>query len=100
MEEIFTSQTKHKVSNEDLEKLIKDKTIESLQYYFKNNSSQLKDFINAIKINAKARHESDKARNAIVKETITNWSSFKMKNYDPCTAKGKEYKEVFIIEGD
>ena len=29
------------------------------------------------------------------------WSSYKIKNYDPCTRKGvKEYKELFIIEGD
>lgn len=100
MEEIFTSQTKHKVSNEDLEKLIKDLTIESLQGYFKSNSNQLRELINIVKTNAKARREGDKARNAVVKETITNWSSFKMKNYDPCTNKGKEYKELYIIEGD
>ena len=38
---------------------------------------------------------------AVVKNTLTNWSSYKMKNYDPCTNKGlKEYKELYIIEGD
>lgn len=100
MEEIFTNQTKHKVSNDELEKLIKDKTIESLQLYFKDNPGQLKEAINIVKTNAKARREGDKARNAVVKETLTNWSSFKMKNYDPCTNKGKEYKELYIIEGD
>lgn len=100
MEEIFTNQTKHKVSNEDVLKLIKDKTVESLQEYFKNNPNKLKDCINVIKANARARREGDKARQSVIKETLTNWGSFKMKNYDPCTNKGKEYKELYIIEGD
>lgn len=100
MEEIFTNQTKHKVSHDELEKLIKDEVIDSLQSYFKDNPNQLKECINIIKTNARARREGDKARNSVIKETLTNWSSFKMKNYDPCTNKGKEYKELYIIEGD
>ena len=100
MEEIFTSQTKHKVSNEELEKIIKDKTIEALASYSKSNPNKVRDVMNIIKTNARARREGDKARSAVVKETMTNWSSFKMKNYDPCTNKGKEYKELYIIEGD
>jgi DNA gyrase/topoisomerase IV subunit B len=100
MEELFTSQTKHKISNDELDKLIRDLTIESLSKYFKDNPNKLKEIINIVKVNARARRESDKARNAVVKDTMTNWSSFKMKNYDPCTNKGKEYKELYIIEGD
>jgi DNA gyrase subunit B len=99
-EEIFVSQSKFKVSNEDLEKLIKDKTIESLQAHFKSNPNQLKDIINIVKMNAKARREADKTKNAVLRETVTNWGQYKMKNYDPCTNKGKEYKELFIVEGD
>ena len=100
MEEIFTSQTKHKILNEDLEKLIRDKVIEALQKYFKQHPNKLKEIISIVKINAKARREGDKARNAVVKETMTNWGSFKMRNYTPCVNKGKEYKELYIIEGD
>ena len=37
--------------------------------------------------------------NSVVKETMTNWSSFKMRNYTPCINKGKEYKELYICEG-
>ena len=100
MEEIFTNQTKHKVSNTELQKLIKDKIIESLQEYFKDNPGQLRECVSIVKTNAKARREGDKARLSVVKETLTNWGSYKMKNYDPCTNKGKEYKELYIIEGD
>ena len=52
-------------------------------------------------MNAKARREGDKVRTAVVKGSLTSWSSYKMKNYDPCTRKGlKEYKELYIIEGE
>lgn len=100
IESIFTSQTKHKVSNDDLEKLIKDKTIETLESFYKTHDSQLKEIIALIKLNAKARKEGERAKGSVLKESITNWSSYKMKNYDPCTNKGKEYKELYIIEGD
>ena len=98
IESIFTSQTKHKVSNDDLEKLIKDETINALEKYFKRNENQLKEFIGIIKLNAKARREGERAKGAVVKESITNWSSYKIKHYDPCTNRGKEYKELYIIE--
>ena len=100
MEEIFTNQSKHKISNDELAKLLKELTIESLQRYFKENPNRLKEYIQIVKTNAKARREGDKARQSVVKETLTNWGSFRMKNYDPCTNKGKEYKELYIIEGD
>jgi DNA gyrase subunit B len=99
MEEIYTSQTKYKILNEDLEKIIKEKVITALNEYFNKNPNQLKEITNIVKINARARKESDKARSSIIKETITNWSAYKMDNYDPCTNKGKDYKELYINEG-
>ena len=75
--------------------------MDSLGTYFTGkNANLLKTIINIVKMNARARRESDKVRNAVVKDRLTNWSSYKMKNYDPCTAKGNEYKELFIVEGD
>jgi DNA gyrase/topoisomerase IV subunit B len=75
--------------------------MDSLSVYFEKNPNQLKEVINIVKMNAKVRREGDKLKTAVVKNTLTNWSSYKMKNFDPCTNKGiKEYKELFIIEGD
>lgn len=100
-ERLYTGQTKHKVVNSDIKRIITNLTINSLTEYFVKNPGQLKELIGIIKMNAKARREGDKVKNAVVKNNLTNWSSFKMKNYDPCTRKGlKEYKELFIIEGD
>ena len=99
METLFTGQTKHKISNDDVYDLVKQRTVEAFQKYFSENPPRLKEYINIIKTNARARREGDRARNAVVKETLTNWSSYNMKNYDPCSNKGKSYKELFIVEG-
>lgn len=100
-ERLYTGQTKHKVVNSDIRRIIQTLTTDTLISYFTKNPSQLKEIISIVKMNAKVRREGDKVRTAVVKNTLTNWSSYKMKNYDPCTNKGlKEYKELFIIEGD
>lgn len=100
-ERLYTGQTKHKVVSAEIKKIIIALTTNALNEYFAKNPGQLKELINIVKMNAKARREGDKVRNAVVKNNLSNWSSYKMKNYDPCTRKGlKEYKELFIIEGD
>lgn len=100
MEQLFTNQTKQKIDNRDLEKLLRDKLMDVLQVWGERNPNQLKEIINLVKMNAKVRREGDKVRNAVIKESVTNWKSFQMKNYDPCSNRGKEYKELYIIEGD
>lgn len=98
-ERLYTGQTKHKVVNTDIKKIITTMTMESLTSYFAKNPGQLKELCSIIKMNAKARREGDKIKSAVVKTVLTNWSSYKMPNYDPCINKGKEYKELFIVEG-
>lgn len=100
-ERLYTGQTKHKVVSGEIRKIIVSLTSDKLSEYFAKNSGQLREITSIVKMNAKARREGDKVRTAVVKGTLTNWSSYKMKNYDPCTRKGlKEYKEIYIIEGD
>lgn len=100
-ERLYTGQTKHKVVNTEVRRIIVGLVTDYLTSYFEKNTSQLKELTSIVKMNAKARREGDKVRTAVVKGSLTNWSSYKMKNYDPCTNKGlKEYKELYIIEGD
>lgn len=99
-ENLYTGQTKHKVVSPEIKKIIIDLMMEELNLYFGKNPNQLKECIGFVKMNAKARREGDKVRTAVVKNVLNNWSSYKMKNFDPCTNKGKEYKEIFIVEGD
>lgn len=100
-ERLYTGQTKHKVVSPELRRIIVQLFSEKLTEYFSKNPAQLKELTTIVKMNAKARREGDKVRTAVVKGALNNWSSYKMKNYDPCTNKGiKEYKELYIIEGD
>lgn len=100
-ERLYTGQTKHKIVSPEIRKIIVSLLSDALVAYFTGkNQNQLKELTTIVKMNARARREGDKVRSAVVKSTLTNWSSYKMKNFDPCTNKGKEYKELFIIEGD
>lgn len=99
-ENMYTGQTKHKVVNETIKRTILDQMANALQEYFSKNQGKLKAIIDIVKTNARARREGDKVRTAVVKNVLTNWSSYKMKNFDPCTNKGKAYRELYIIEGD
>lgn len=99
-ESLYTGQTKHKIVSEHIEEVIRNLTMEELTKYFAKNPNKLKEIIATVKLNARVRREGDKTRSAVMKDKLNVWSSFKMKNYDPCTNKGKEYKELYIIEGD
>lgn len=99
-ESLYTGQTKHKVVSPEIKRIIISLLMDSLNIYFSKNQNALKELIGIVKMNARARREGEKIRTAVVKNTLTNWSSYKMKNFDPCTNKGKEYKELFIVEGD
>lgn len=100
-ERLYTGQTKHKVVSNEIRSIITTLTMLELSKYFEKNTSQLKELCAIVKMNAKIRREGDKVRTSVVKGVLNHWSSYKMKNYDPCAAKGlKEYKELYIIEGD
>ncbi len=99
-ERLYTGQTKHKVVAPELKRIIVQLTMDALNAFFGKNPTKLKVVCDIVKMNARARHEGDKVRTAVVNNVLNNWSSYKMKNFDPCTNKGKAYKELFIIEGD
>lgn len=98
---MFTSQTKHKVGNNDLFKPIRTMTYQELTNFFKNNPKLLKKVCDRVKLNAKARLESTKVRTSVIKGVKTsNLEEHLMENFEPCNNRGKnEYKELFIIEG-
>lgn len=75
-------------------------TYKSLVDYFKDKPKELKKIIDRIKINTKARLESTKVRNSIIKGETTNFDEHLMENFVPANNVGRnEYRELFIIEG-
>ena len=95
-----TGQTKEKVSSPELFKPVRDMTYKALNEYFANNSKDLKKIIDRIKVNCKARIESTKVRNSVIKGETNNFEQYLLKGYTPCNNTGKnEYRELLIVEG-
>lgn len=96
----FASQTKEKVSNQALFKIVRDLTYKELNEYFNTNPKHLKKMIDVVKQNARVRLAANEARNSVIKGETNNLDKHKMKSFVPANNKGKQYKEIFIIEGD
>ena len=75
-------------------------TVDALHEYFNKNPKELKKITDRIKSNAKARVESTKIRNSVIRGETTNFDEHLMDNFVPANNRGKnEYKEIYIIEG-
>ena len=93
----FASQTKEKISNEELFKPIRFIIMNELNAYFRKNPTDLKRVINYVKSNARARLEVSKIRKSEYKP-MDNLSENTMKCFMP--AIGRDYQELFIVEGN
>ena len=92
----FASQTKEKISNDELFKPIRKIVYSYLYKYFKDNPIILKKVIAYIKTNVKARLSIDKVRKSEYKP-IDSLSENTLKCFNP--ANGDGYREMFIVEG-
>lgn len=96
----FSSQTKHKLSSNEFFKPLREMTYRSLIEYFNTNPKDLKKIIDRIKTNAKARIESTKVRNSVIRGETNNFEEHLMENFIPANNRGKnDYRELIIIEG-
>lgn len=96
----FTGQTKEKIENSRFIKPLKEIVRSQLMVYFENNPKDLKVYTNIIKANAKARYESTKAKQAVIKREVGAVAEHSIPNYFPANKKGKkDYRELFIFEG-
>lgn len=67
----------------------------SMDTVFENGDSPLlKGIIKLVKLNAKARLEANKTKNATKVAAVDNFKSHQMKNYIPCNNTGKQFKEL------
>lgn len=98
-ESLYTGQTKHKIVNKEVRKIIQDLLSDALVKYFNNNPNKLKEICNIVKTNARIRRDGEKVKNSTIKEVINDWSMHTMKNFSPCINKGRAYKEIYLCEG-
>lgn len=92
----FASQTKEKISNDNLFKPIYYIIYVKLMKYFKDNPLVLKKAIAFVKSNAKSRLEITKIRKSEYKP-VDNLSENTLACFNP--ANGKGYRELFLVEG-
>ena len=100
MQMYFASQAKHKVANEELAAPIKELTMNSLKMLFGKNPDLLKHMTNVIKENAKVRIEAQDVKASVVKGKTTRHEEFLMDKFIGANNSDRQYKELFIVEGD
>ena len=96
----FVGNAKEKIGNKELIPYIKEIVTNGLDVFFNNNKGMLEDYIRLIKLNAKARQEAAKAKVATSTERLNSFKELAMTNYIPCNNKGKQWKEIFLVEGN
>lgn len=92
----FLGNQKNKINNVDLKPLIKDIVTEKLN---EMDTDSFKNIFKYIKMNARARIEANKTRQASKKHAMKKFDDADIDNYTGCNNRGKSYKEIFIVEG-
>lgn len=96
----FASQTKEKLANDLLTEPIKQLTMNLLSAHFEEKKEKLNQLIKIVKLNAKARIESNKVKQSVMKERTNTFAEHQMKNFIPANNRGKnQYREIYIVEG-
>jgi len=88
------------MSSNEFFKPLREMTYRALTEYFNKNPKDLKKIIDRVKTNAKARIESTKVRNSVIRGETTNFEEHLMENFIPANNRGRnDYRELIIIEG-
>ena len=95
----FMGNAKTQIGNENLIPVIKDLVNEGLKEFFDKNQSVLQSYIKIVKTNAKARIELNKIKSTNTKPKTDRFHNLTNGSFKACNNKGKQYKELYLIEG-
>ena len=95
----FMGNAKTQIGNENLVPVIKDLVNEGLKEFFDKNPSVLQSYIKIVKTNAKARIELNKIKSTNTKPKTDRFHNFTNDSFTACNNRGKQYKELYLIEG-
>lgn len=90
----FEGNMKEKIGGDILVEPLTEMIITNLDKYFEKNPVVFNTYASIIKINTKARIESQAIKTAVKTEKMNNISEHSMENYTPCTNTGKMWKEI------
>jgi DNA gyrase subunit B len=96
----FVGNAKHKIGNRELIPYIKDIVTNGLDKFFKDHKDVLEEYIKIIKLNAKSRIEAAKIKTATQTERLNTFKEHKMSNYIRCNNSGKQFKVIYLTEGN
>lgn len=95
----FMGNAKTQIGNDNLIPIIKDLVNIGLKEFFEKNQAVLQSYIKIVKANAKARIELNKIKSTNTKPKTDRFHGFINDNFTPCNNRGKQYKELYLIEG-
>ncbi|MCQ2364407.1 MAG: DNA topoisomerase (ATP-hydrolyzing) subunit B [Akkermansia sp.] len=95
----FSSQTKDKLVNTEIEGVVGNVVYEELKEYFEENPQQARVIIDRCLIASRAREAARKARESVRKSAMTVGGGLPGKLAD-CSNRDPEQSELFIVEGD
>ncbi len=95
----FEGQTKNKLGNTEIRKLVNDVTYEKLGTFFEENPSVAKTIVEKSLLAAQAREAAKAARDRARRKSALESASLPGKLTD-CSERDIELTEIFIVEGD
>lgn len=95
----FSSQTKDKLVNTEIEGVVGNVVYEELKEYFEENPQVARTIIDRCLIASRAREAARKARESVRKSAMTVGGGLPGKLAD-CSNRDPEQCELFIVEGD
>lgn len=95
----FVGNAKTKIGNEALLPIFKEMLNNAIDAVFTKNPSLLSEYCKIVKKNAKARIELNKIKSVNTKVKTNAFHDNLDDNFTPCNNRGKQYKELYLVEG-
>lgn len=95
----FEGQTKTKLGNSEISRVVDQAVSEMLGNYLEENPIDAKQIVNKVILAAQARHAARKARELVQRKNVMSGAGLPGKLSD-CSDRNPENTEVYLVEGD